>query len=165
MELFLKRRHTGWWWLCFSALVIGLDRWSKLWVLNHLTLGNPLPVLPVLNLTLAYNTGAAFSFLHNATGWQNVFFSSLAFLVSGFIVQWLSKHRAGDWLPNLALSAILGGALGNVWDRLTLGYVIDFMDVHWGDWHFAIFNVADSAICVGALLMIFYWMRQPNTAK
>lgn len=165
MELFLKRRRTGLWWLCVSVLVIAIDHLSKQWVVSHLTLGNPQAVLPVLNLTLAYNTGAAFSFLHNASGWQNVIFSVLAFSISGWIVHWLATHPAGEWWPNLALSAILGGALGNVWDRLTLGYVIDFIDVHWGEWHFAIFNIADSAICVGALLMVVYWMTHPNTSK
>ncbi len=152
-------RHSGLIWVVWSVVILLADRYTKLYMLNNLSFGNPQPVLPVLSYTLAFNTGAAFSFLHNASGWQNIFFSCLAAVVSLVILKWLWEHPAREWWSNFALSAILGGALGNVWDRLTYGYVIDFIDFHWGGLHFAIFNVADSAVCVGAVMMILYWSR------
>lgn len=153
------KARSGLWWVWFAVIIVFLDRYSKLWVIKHLSLGEPLTVLPFFNFTLAYNTGAAFSFLHDASGWQNVFFALLAFGVSGMILAWLRRHPAREWWPNFALTAIMGGALGNVWDRLTYGYVIDFLDFHIHEWHFAIFNVADSAICLGAIMMMIYWSR------
>ena len=152
-------RHSGLVWVILSVMILMADRWTKLYMLNHLTLGEPRTVFPVLNFTLAFNTGAAFSFLHNASGWQNIFFSGLAAVVSIVILKWLWEHPAREWWSNAALSLILGGALGNVWDRLTYGYVIDFIDFHWQGYHFAIFNVADTAVCVGAAMMILYWGR------
>lgn len=144
-------------WICVALLVMGLDRLSKIWVLDHLTLAESLRILPIFNLTLAYNTGAAFSMLHSAAGWQNIFLSTLAIVVSLVIVfKLLTIRRDEKWVA-LSLSLILGGALGNVWDRMQYGYVIDFLHFHMSDWHFAIFNVADSAISVGAFMLIAYW--------
>lgn len=153
-------RLCGLLWLGVTAMVIALDWFSKAWVLSHLQLGEPLALTSFMNFTLAYNEGAAFSFLHNASGWQNIFFCTLAFVASIAILVWLFNHpgRQFAW-PNFALSLIMGGALGNVYDRLTYGYVIDFFDFHWQGWHFAIFNIADSAIFVGAVLMMWYWTR------
>jgi signal peptidase II len=153
------KARSGLWWVMFALFVIAIDRFSKQWVIQHLNFGEPMVILPFFNFTLAYNTGAAFSFLHNASGWQNVFFITLAVAASGAILAWLYQHPAREWWPNFALAAIMGGALGNVWDRLTYGYVIDFLDFHFNGWHFAIFNVADSAICLGAIMMMFYWSR------
>jgi signal peptidase II len=116
-------------------------------------------VLPFFDLTLAYNTGAAFSFLNSASGWQNVFFSVLAFVVSIAIIAWLFRLRKKDGWLSIALCLILGGALGNAWDRLLYHYVIDFLSFHLGSWHFAIFNIADAGISVGAFMLLVQWVR------
>lgn len=143
-----------------SILVIIIDRYTKIWVLQHLTFQEPLRILPFFNLTLAYNTGAAFSFLHTASGWQNWFLGGLAFIISCLILVWLAKLPARSYWVMTALCLILGGAIGNAWDRILYGYVIDFLSFHLGDWHFAIFNIADSAICVGAFMLMIHWLRQ-----
>ena len=108
------------------------------------------PVFPWFNLTLQHNTGAAFSFLSNAGGWQRYFFSAVAVVISIALAIWLLRLSPGQWLLALGLGLILGGALGNLWDRLALGYVVDFISVHYGGWYFPAFNIADSAITVGA---------------
>lgn len=148
---------SGLCWLWVAVLVLLVDYGSKMWVMSNLSLYEPLVILPFFNLTLAHNTGAAFSFLHSASGWQNMFFITLALVVSFVILRWLATlPRSNRWL-SIALSLVLGGALGNVWDRVTRQYVVDFLDFHIDDWHFAIFNIADSAICVGAVMIILAW--------
>jgi len=144
--------------LWMTALVIFIDRLSKWWVLQHLTFQEPMQVLPIFNLTLAYNKGAAFSFLHSASGWQHIFLGGLALVVSVIIVVWLCRLPKNAYWMNTALCLILGGALGNAWDRVLYRYVIDFLSFHWGNWYFAIFNIADSAICVGTSMIIISWM-------
>lgn len=144
-------------WLLLSALVIGLDQLSKALVLDSLVLGQPVPVINrFMNWTLAYNDGAAFSFLQGAGGWQRWIFSALAIVVSAVLVNWLRKTPRGDWRNALPLALVIGGALGNLIDRVRFGHVIDFVDVYWGDAHFPVFNVADSAISVGAVLLIAF---------
>ena len=106
------------------------------------------------NLTLQHNTGAAFSFLSDAGGWQRYFFSGIAVVISVALVIWLYRLPAKQWLLALSLGLILGGALGNLWDRLVLGYVVDFISVHYRGWYFPAFNIADSAITVGAGCML-----------
>lgn len=155
-----KMRETGLIWLWLPIVLIGIDRYSKWWVANHLTFFEPYPVLPMFNLTLAYNTGAAFSFLDSASGWQNWFFSGLALVVSITVITWLAKIPANARWLSVALCLILTGALGNAWDRMSYGYVIDFLDFHLDGWHFAIFNIADSAICIGAFMMLFKFARK-----
>lgn len=147
-------------WLWLSLIILLLDRYSKVWMADHLILGEPLRVLPVLNFTLAYNTGAAFSFLHDASGWQQYLLGGLALVVTLSIVIWLARLPRKAYWQNTALSLILAGALGNAWDRVMYAHVIDFVSLHWNSWHFAIFNVADAAICTGALMLILMWMRQ-----
>ena len=154
-----KVLRTGLSWLWLTLLVIAVDRYSKYWATEHLTLFNPFEILPVFNLTLAYNTGAAFSFLNSASGWQHWALGGLAVIVSVAVLIWLSRISARAIWLSCALCLILAGALGNAWDRVLYGYVIDFFDFHLGTWHFAIFNVADSAICVGAFMLIFNWTR------
>jgi signal peptidase II len=146
--------------LLIAIAVIALDRYSKGWMINHLNPYQPLEIFPVLNFTLSFNTGAAFSFLHSASGWQNILFSGLALLVSLLIIFWLATLSPRERWKGVALSLVLGGAVGNAWDRFAFGYVIDFINFHINDWHFAIFNVADSAICIGAFMLIVQWMRQ-----
>ncbi len=141
-------------WLLLSALVVALDLWTKSLASEHLVYHQPLPVFPGFNLTLMHNEGAAFSFLSSAGGWQRWFFAIIAAVVSVVIVVWLARLRPGQrWLA-LALALILGGALGNLWDRLTLGYVVDFIQVYYRDWYWPTFNIADSAITVGAVMLV-----------
>lgn len=145
----------GWRWLPVTALVILLDQLCKAWMRRHFSFDESVAVLPVLNITLRFNSGAAFSVLADASGWQRWLFTGLAIAVSAIIVVWLCRLDARkQWLLALSLSLILAGALGNLIDRLVLGHVIDFIDVHWKDVHFPAFNVADSAITVGAILLL-----------
>ena len=140
-------------WLWLSALVIVLDQLSKAWITSHFAFGESYTVLSVFNLVLAHNTGAAFSFLNDAGGIQRWLFSGIAIIASAWIVWLLRKHRA-QLLFSLALSMILGGALGNLIDRLTYGFVVDFLSFHWDEHYFPAFNLADSAITCGAFLLI-----------
>ncbi|HVE43718.1 MAG TPA: signal peptidase II [Gammaproteobacteria bacterium] len=155
-------RTSGLRWLWLTACVMLVDRLTKLWVLHHLMFLDPQRVTSFFNLTLALNTGASFGFLHNASGWQNVFLSSLAGFVAIFILVWLSRLAKDARWTSIALCFILGGALGNAWDRLSYHYVIDFLDFHLHDWHFAIFNIADTAICVGAAMLLLSWMHRAD---
>jgi len=141
-------------WLGLAGLVIGLDQACKAWISATMSLYESIPVLPFLNLTLLHNTGAAFSFLADAGGWQRWLFSALALVVSVLIIFWLFYIPPRHRLQAAGLALILGGALGNVWDRITLGYVVDFLDIYYQTWHWPAFNIADSAISVGAVLLI-----------
>jgi signal peptidase II len=141
-------------WLGLSALVIALDQLSKLWITSHFAFGESLYVLGVFDLVLAHNTGAAFSFLNDAGGMQRWLFSLIAIGASVWIVVLLRKHAA-QTLFALALSLVLGGALGNLIDRIAYGYVVDFLAFHWGEHYFPAFNLADSAITCGAALLIW----------
>ncbi len=152
--------HRGW--FALALVVVLLDQWSKALVLEHLDYAQPVVLLPVLNLTLQYNEGAAFSFLSDAGGWQRWFFSAVALVASLVIAVWLTRLRPADRLLAASLSLILGGALGNLWDRLQFGHVVDFISVHYQDWYFPTFNVADSAVTVGAVLMILDAILQPR---
>ena len=140
-------------WLGLGALIIVLDQMSKLWITGHFAYGESLTVLGVFNLVLAHNTGAAFSFLSDAGGMQRWLFSLIAVVASAWIIVLLRKH-AEQPLFALALSMILGGALGNLIDRIAYGYVVDFLQFHWGEHYFPAFNLADSAITCGAFLLI-----------
>ena len=147
-------------WLWLSALVIALDQASKWLASAKLVLHSPVEVMPMFNLTLMHNRGAAFSFLHNAEGWQRWFFVLIALVVSTVIIAWLRRLQPAQRLMAAGLSLILGGALGNVWDRIVQGYVVDFIDVYYDHWHWPAFNVADSAIVLGAALLIIESFRQ-----
>lgn len=140
-------------WLWLSALIIILDQLSKAWITSHFVYGESLTILGVFNLVLTHNTGAAFSFLNDAGGMQRWLFSAIAVVASGWIVLLLRKHSA-QLLFALGLSLILGGALGNLIDRLAYGYVVDFLLFHWEEHYFPAFNLADSAITCGAFLLI-----------
>jgi signal peptidase II len=140
--------------LWIAAIVLILDQLTKWWAVSSLTLGEPVAVISNLNWTLAYNYGAAFSFLADMGGWQRWFFSGLAFVVSTILIVWLyklpQKLTAEVWGINL----VLGGAIGNVIDRVLEGRVTDFIDFYIGNWHYATFNVADMGIVAGAGLLI-----------
>lgn len=140
-------------WLWITLVVLVLDQWTKGWAEAALRMYQPVEVLPFFNLTLAYNEGAAFSFLAGAGGWQRWFFAGIALIASVVILVWLVRGRDTRMVA-AALALILGGALGNLWDRLALGHVVDFLDFHWAGYHFPAFNIADSAITVGAALII-----------
>jgi signal peptidase II len=141
-------------WLGLSLLALVLDQGSKLAVDNTMQLYQSIPVLPFFKLTYVHNTGAAFSFLSQAGGWQRWFFAGLALVISVVITVWLSRLQKHETLLAIALSLILGGAVGNLIDRLAYGYVIDFLDVYYGTWHWPAFNIADSAITLGVVLML-----------
>ncbi len=141
-------------WLTLSFVIIIFDQLTKFYAVQELTLYQQLHIIPGFNLTLMHNTGAAFSFLSQAGGWQRWFFIGLASVISIAIVIWMygvpSNRR---WLL-IALAFVLGGALGNLWDRVTLGYVIDFIEVYYQDIYWPAFNVADSAITIGAIMLV-----------
>jgi signal peptidase II len=149
-------------WLCVAALVILIDQLTKITITKTFQLGEEKVITSFFNLVLAYNKGAAFSFLSNSGGWQRYFFTGIGLCAAIFIVYLLKKH-SGQRMFAWALSLVLGGALGNVIDRLLYGHVVDFLDFHWqGLGHFPAFNVADSAICVGAALFILDELRRVN---
>ena len=156
-------------WLWLTAVIIALDLATKAVASDNLTLFQPVALFPGFNFTLMHNKGAAFSFLSEASGWQRWFFSAIAIIVSSVIFVWLKRLQKDQvWLA-VSLALILGGAIGNVWDRLTLGYVVDFIDVYYGSAHWPAFNIADSAITVGAVILgidsIFNHRSEKQEAK
>ena len=151
-------------WLGLSALVIVLDQISKSGINSHFIYGESLPVTGFFNLVLAHNKGAAFSMLNDAGGWQRWMFSIIAVVASVWIT-WLLRRHPQQKLFCFALALILGGALGNLVDRISYGYVVDFLDFHWNEHHFPAFNIADSAITCGAtLLFIDSLVNRPEKA-
>lgn len=154
-------RRSGLVWLWLSAVIIALDLLSKWVAESSLSLYQQVPVIDGLfSFMLAYNTGAAFSFLSDAGGWQRWFFAAVAVGVSIMLLVWLSRLARDKRLEAMALSLILGGALGNLYDRMVHGHVVDFILVHWQQsWFFPAFNIADSAITVGAAMMILDMFR------
>jgi signal peptidase II len=149
-------------WLGASVLVVVLDQLTKSWISSHLAYGESYTVSGFFNLVLWHNTGASFSMLSEASGWQRWLFSGIATVAAVWIIWLLRKHQHKK-LFCLALIFILGGAVGNLLDRLLYGYVVDFLDFHWHESHFAAFNVADSAINVGAALLLWdSFMNNPE---
>ena len=140
-------------WLLLAVVVIVLDQLSKAAINSHFVYGESMAVTSFFNLVLAHNTGAAFSFLSDAGGMQRWLFSVIAIVASVWMV-WLLRRHETEKLFCLALAFIRGGALGNLVDRIAYGFVVDFLDFHWGGYHFAAFNLADSAITCGAALLI-----------
>ena len=147
-------------WLWLSAVVVVLDLGTKWLATDMLDYAISVPVLPFFNFTLLHNTGAAFSFLASAGGWQRWFFAALAVAISVMLVKWLASIKGDKWLA-IAIALVLGGALGNLYDRVLLGYVVDFLHFYWDSYHFPAFNVADSAITVGAIMMALDIFRKP----
>ena len=147
-------------WLLLSAVVIVLDQLSKYWALGALQpAGLPHAVIPgVLNWTLAFNTGAAFNFLASGAGWQRWFFVLLALLISTVLVMWLTRTARRDWRTAMPLALVIGGAIGNMVDRLHAAAVTDFIHVYFRQWNYPIFNLADCAISVGAVMLIVFGM-------
>jgi signal peptidase II len=145
--------HSMTLWLGIALLIFLLDQFTKMLVLGAFQLGDSTPITSFFNLVRVHNHGAAFSFLADAGGWQRWFFTGIGGVAAVFML-WMLYSHAGQKLFSLAIALILGGAIGNVVDRLMHGYVVDFLDIYWGRWHFPAFNVADSAISVGAALLI-----------
>jgi signal peptidase II len=157
---------SGWRWLPLSAAVIIADQAIKAWMVHHFLPFERVRVLPVLEIILAYNPGAAFSLLSDASGWQRWMFVALALAVSGALLVWmrrLSARRQG--LLACGLACIVGGALGNMIDRLRIGQVVDFVYAHWGAHYFPAFNLADSAITAGAALLLLDAWRESRAAR
>lgn len=148
-------------WLALSAAIVVLDQTTKAWVQSAFVYGGHRTVTSFFDVVLFYNEGAAFSFLANAGGWQRIFFSIFALMASGIILYLLRKH-ADNSLFCFALSLVLGGALGNLWDRATLGHVVDFLYFHYHEFYWPAFNVADSAITAGVVLLLWDGLKKPD---
>lgn len=148
-------------WLWLSLLIITADQTTKYWFDSNFELYEQMVVIPdMFSWTLAYNRGAAFSFLANESGWQRWFFAVIALAVSMVLVVWLKRLKNNETWLAVALALVLGGAIGNLYDRVVLGHVVDFILVHWKtQWYFPAFNVADSAITVGAVMLVLDMFR------
>lgn len=148
-------------WYALALLVLGLDQLSKGWIVAHFEYGQPWEITRFFNLTLLHNTGAAFSFLSDAGGWQRWFFTTVAAVVSVVLVIWLARVKDTNRMESLALALVLGGALGNLYDRVALGYVVDFIVIHYEHHYWPAFNIADSAIVAGAGLLLIGGFKTP----
>lgn len=147
--------HSGLRWLWLAAIFLVLDQVTKLYVAANFSLYESINVMPMFNLTYVHNEGAAFSFLSEAGGWQRWFFTIIAVTISGILLYWLRALHAHEKLMSIAYSLVLSGAIGNLIDRVSYGYVIDFLDIYYNNYHWPAFNIADAAICVGAVLIIY----------
>jgi signal peptidase II len=148
-------------WLGIAAIVVLFDQITKITISQMLSYGQSKPITSFFNLVLAYNKGAAFSFLSNQGGWQRYFFTGIA-IAAALLIVYLLKRHAGQRLFCWALALILGGAVGNLIDRVMYGHVVDFLDFYIRNWHWPAFNVADSAICIGAVLFVVDELRRVN---
>lgn len=147
--------QSGLRWLWLAAILLVLDQVTKLYVAANFNLYESISVMPMFNLTYVRNEGAAFSFLSNAGGWQRWFFTAIALGISGVLIYWLRGLHASQKLMSIAYSLVLSGAIGNLIDRVSYGYVIDFLDFYYDSYRWPAFNVADAAICIGAFLIIY----------
>ena len=152
-------------WFLLSLAVIFVDQLSKHWAMSTLIPYQPTPLFPMFNFTLAYNTGAAFSFLSAAGDWHQWFFACFSVVMSIILAVWLMRLPSKAVLQCLAISLILGGALGNLYDRAVLGHVIDFIELYYGNYRWPVFNLADSAICLGAILLLVDLFRNPKDSQ
>ncbi|WP_410016462.1 signal peptidase II [Sodalis sp. C49] len=158
---------TGLRWLWLALVVLIIDLGSKQLIMQHFMLHETLPLIPFFNIFYAHNYGAAFSFLADKGGWQRWMFAIIALVIAVALMILMYRSDSRQRMTNCAYALIIGGALGNLFDRLVHGVVIDFIDFYVGDWHFPTFNVADSAICIGALLIVLEGFMHPadKTAK
>lgn len=152
-------------WIWLAVVVVILDQLTKYIASNSLVMFQPVAVMPMFNWTLMHNTGAAFSFLADAGGWQRWFFAVIAVVVSVVIVLWIKRLEQHEKWQAIALALILGGALGNVIDRIWLGYVVDFIQVYYQQWYWPAFNIADSAIFIGVVMIIIDTIRESRAEK
>ncbi len=152
-------------WIWLAIVVVILDQISKYVASTSLEMYQPIAVMPMFNWTLMHNTGAAFSFLADAGGWQRWFFATIAVVVSVVIVLWIKRLEEHEKWQAIALALILGGAIGNVIDRISLGYVVDFIQVYYQKWYWPAFNIADSAIFIGVGMIIIDSVREYRAEK
>ena len=153
-----------WLWLAIAAIIVVLDQFTKTLILSDFAYGDSRPVTAFFNVVRVHNTGAAFSFLAGGSGWQRWFFVALAIGVSGFIV-WMLRSQGHQKLFAWALTLILGGAVGNAWDRFADGHVVDYLHFHWGEHYFPAFNVADIGITTGAIMLIVDALLHSHRSK
>lgn len=151
-------------WLGLALIILIADQFTKILILGYYQLGDSTTVTGFFNIVRAHNSGAAFSFLRDASGWQRWLFTGIGIAAAIFIV-WMLRSHPGQKLFSFALACILGGAIGNVVDRLLYGYVVDFLQFHWAGWYFPAFNVADSAITIGAIGLILDELLRVRKAK
>ena len=151
-------------WLGLALLIVIADQISKMLIVGNYRLGDATFITSFFNIVRAHNTGAAFSFLASAGGWQRWFFTGIGIAAALFII-WMLRSHAAQKLFSFALACILGGAVGNVIDRSLHGYVVDFLDFHWANWHFPAFNIADSAISIGAVCLILDELLRVRRAR
>ena len=160
----MRDDRTGFRWLWVSALVVAADQLTKWLATSSIALHERIPVLPFFDWTLTYNRGVAFSLFNDGQGWQRYGLSAFALLVAGAFTYWMAHLRRDERASALALALVIGGAIGNVIDRLRLGHVVDFVLLYWKDWSWPAFNVADSAIVCGAVLLVVSGFRQERRA-
>ncbi len=158
-----NRSGLGWLWL--SAAIVAADQATKAIASGALALHQSIPVFPGLNWTLLHTYGAAFSFLNVPGGWQRWLFTGAAIVIGAALAVWLKRTPRADWRTCAPLALIIGGAVGNLIDRLRFGYVVDFIDVYYRDWHWPAFNIADSAISVAAVGLIWFGLTHKTTAS
>lgn len=151
-------------WLGLALILLIADQFTKVLILGYYQLGDATYVTSFFNVVRVHNSGAAFSFLANESGWQRWFFTGIGVTAAVFII-WMLKSHPGEKLFSFAMACILGGAIGNVVDRTLYGYVVDFLDFHYGNWHFPAFNIADSAISIGAVCLILDELARVRRAK
>ncbi|MCR3755407.1 MAG: lipoprotein signal peptidase [Sodalis sp. Psp] len=159
---------TGLRWLWLTLVILALDLGSKQWIMTCFWLGESVSVIPFISFTYSHNPGAAFSFLADKGGWQRWIFSSVAVVISVVILVMMYRSDYQARLSNVAYAIIIGGALGNLFDRMVHSVVIDFIDFYVGNWHWPTFNVADSGICIGTVLTVldgFYSTKKPTKQK
>lgn len=159
----LPAGNLRWLWLSLGVLVA--DQLTKWAALAGLAYARPVEVLPFFNFTLLFNTGAAFSFLADHDGWQRWFFVFLAVVIVASLLAWLAFVALDDRRIKAGIAAVIGGAVGNVIDRVAYGHVVDFLDFHWAGWHWPAFNIADAAITIGVILIIWAELRPQRQAS
>jgi len=159
----LPAANLRWLWLSLALLIA--DQLAKWAALAGLAYARPQEILPFFSLTLLYNTGAAFSFLADHDGWQRWFFVFLAVVIVTALLAWLAFVTIADCRIKAGIAAVIGGAVGNLIDRLAYGHVVDFLDFHWAGWHYPAFNIADAAITIGVFLIIWAELRPQRQAS
>lgn len=160
-----NENKKAWPWIFVSLFILACDQFTKYLVLWYLTEQSLVRVLPFLNFILRFNAGASFSFLGNASGWQVYLLAGISVIVSVILIVWLTRLQREEWWTSLPISLVLGGALGNLIDRVHFGHVTDFIDFHVGNWHFATFNVADSAVSIGAAWLVLIFLYEIYSGK
>lgn len=161
----MKKSNTGLSFLWLSAVAFIVDLATKYMIVQSFRLGESLNILPIFNLTYVRNYGAAFSFLADHSGWQRGFFIILALIISALLIRFLAQNNATQRLQNAAYALIIGGALANAADRAYHGFVVDFLDFYWQQWHYPVFNIADIAICVGAGLLLLDGFKDKKSGQ